>query len=98
MNIKLLIFPDDRVIITQIEPAPQEDIGDPDLILVEPFVVDNHNETGLLTEDNSQKSVTLSPWMIEYTTQNKFHVHSDKLLTMAEPTPNLVNLYKKAIQ
>ena len=40
----------------------------------------------------------LVPWMGEYTDQNEFMISSDKILTLAEPTPTLVEKYEDLIK
>jgi hypothetical protein len=84
VKIQLLIFPDNLKLLTQIEEIQPEEIGDPDCLLIEPFEV----------KDN----LTLEPWLLEYTTQNKFKIHSDKVLTIAEPNPILKQKYQQVLQ
>jgi hypothetical protein len=100
MNVKLLFFLD-RVLISQVKAIIPEEIGGSDLVLVEPFVVEK-SVKGLLTEGTEELKITngfnLVPLYIEYTTQNKFEIHSDKLVTMAEPSPQLLNLYENAVR
>jgi hypothetical protein len=100
MNIKLLFFPD-KVIISQIYAFIPEEIGGSDLRLVEPFVVEKKTTMNVITEDYDAQFSTnfnLVPWLVEYTIQNTFEIHSDKLVTMAEPSNQLIALYKNAIQ
>lgn len=70
-------------LLTQIEEVPTE-LGEPDCKLVEPFVL---NDDG-----------TLSPWLIDCTSQNTFMIHSDKILTLAEPKPTLLEKYQTLIK
>jgi hypothetical protein len=83
MNIFLIVFPNSLILISQVEATDPEEIGDPDLRLVEPFEV---------------KGDFLEPWLISFTTQNKFEMHSDKLVTMASPNPSLLAKYKELIK
>lgn len=94
MNVKILIFPDNRMFISQITSLATEVIGDPDILLTEPFEI-QIPETNLLTE--SVQEFNLTPWLLQVTTQNTFQIHSDKLLTMAEPNPKLLKKYKEII-
>jgi hypothetical protein len=71
------------VLLTQIEEVPTE-LGEPDCKLVEPFI---------LNDDH-----TLTPWLIDCTSQNTFMIHSDKILTLAEPKPTLIEKYQKLIK
>jgi hypothetical protein len=100
MTIKLL-FLDNNVIISQIRYIAQEEIGGSDLRLIEPFEVTTPTSAVLTEETDSMRvnnSFILVPWLIDYTTQNEFEIHSDKLITMAEPSPQLLSLYKAALQ
>lgn len=94
-NIALLVFPD-KLIISQISYLVQEEIGDCDLLLTEPFVV-TIPQTKLLTEEATNQEYILTPWLIEYTTENKFQIHSDKLITITQPSPKLLYQYEEAI-
>lgn len=82
--IKLLILQNNQILISQIEEVGA-DIGEPDCKLVEPFVVDQTT------------SQTLSPWLIEYTSQNIFMINSEKILTLADPKPTLLEKYQNLI-
>ena len=81
-NLQILILQSEKVILTQIEEVTSE-LGSPDCKLTEPFV---------LHEDG-----TLTPWLLDVTTQNTFMIHSDKILTIVEPNSNLVKKYKELV-
>jgi hypothetical protein len=70
-------------LLTQIEEVPT-DLGEPDCKLTEPFVL---NQDG-----------TLVPWLVEVTRQNTFMIHSDKILTIAEPNSKLVEKYEDLLK
>ena len=72
-----------QILISQIEEIGA-DIGEPDCKLVEPFI---------FNEDN-----TLSPWLIDITSQNTFMMSSDKILTLADPKPTLLEKYEDLIK
>lgn len=80
----LLIFLDNLKLLAQIEPIQVKEIGDPDYMLIEPFEI----------KDN----MTLEPWLLEYTTQNKFVIHSDKIFTLADPNPALKQKYEQVLK
>lgn len=84
--IKLLILLNSQILISQIEEVGA-DIGEPDCKLIEPFVV-----------DQSTTSQTLSPWLLEYTSQNTFMINSDKILTIVDPKPTLLEKYQNIIK
>lgn len=84
MEIKLLIFPENLKILTQIDQIEIQEIGDPNCLLIEPFVV--------------KDDLTLEPWLLQYTTQNKFIIHSDKILTIVDPNPMLKQKYEQILK
>jgi len=84
MDAKLIVFLDNTILVSQIEEVPSE-LGEPDCKLIEPFVL-------------NQKDETLSPWLVGVCSQNTFMVHSDKILTIAEPKPTLLEKYQDLIK
>ena len=70
-------------ILSQIEEV-STDLGEPDCKLPEPFTI---NDDG-----------TLSPWLLDVTTQNTFMISSDKILTLVEPNAKLVKKYEDVIK
>ena len=76
--IKILVLTDQTLLISEIEEVGA-DIGEPDCKLTEPFVV---------KEDG-----TLHPWLIEITNDNQFMMSSDKILTLVDPKPTLLEKY-----
>ncbi len=83
MNPKVLVMMNNLVLLTQIEEVGG-DIGEPDCKLTEPFVV--------------SKEGTLSPWLVDITNQNNMVIHSDKILTILEPTGTLVDKYTDLVK
>ena len=41
---------------------------------------------------------TLSPWLVDCTNQNEFMISSDKILTILDPKPTLLEKYQKLIK
>ena len=70
-------------IVTQIEEV-LADIGDPNCKMIEPMVVGEQD--------------TLSPWLVDCTNQNEFMISSDKILTILEPKPTLLEKYENLIK
>ena len=66
-------------LISEIDEVGSADIGQPDCKLTKPFVV---------TGDN-----TLEQFLIGVTRDDAFMIGSDKILTIAEPTPTLLEKY-----
>ena len=81
--IKLIFLTNNVLLISQIEEVGSE-IGEPDCKLIEPFV---------LLDDG-----TLTPWLVDMTTQNTFMISSDKILTLADPKPTLLEKYQSLIK
>ena len=77
--IKLIVLTTNTILISQIEEVGSE-IGEPDCKLIEPFI---------LLDDG-----TLTPWLVDMTTQNTFMISSDKILTLADPKPTLLEKYQ----
>lgn len=83
----MLILLDNLILITQIEEVPSE-LGEPDCKLVEPFLV----------KKDIAGNISFEPWLIDYTSQNTYMIHSDKILTLADPKPTLIEKYQNVIK
>lgn len=84
MEIKLLVLMNNQVLVSQIEEVGAE-IGEPDCKLIEPFLLDKND-------------LTLSPWLIDFTTTNEYKIHSDKILAMADPKPTILEKYQNLVK
>ena len=69
------------MLVSQIEEIGAAVPGEPDCKLTEPMVVTDGD--------------TLSPWLVESTTQNEFMISSDKILTLVDPKPTLLKTHIK---
>lgn len=83
-QIKVIIFNSGGTVIAQIEEIESADVGEPDCKLIKPF--------------NIISDGTLQPWLGEITKQQEFIVHSEKILTIAEPTFKIRELYESLIK
>jgi hypothetical protein len=81
--IKVLALINNLILITKIEEIGA-DIGEPDCKLVKPFVV--------------KSDKTLEPFLCGYTKQDTFMISSDKIVTLADPTPTLLEKYEDLIK
>ena len=81
--IKCLLLKTNQVLITEIVEVGA-DIGEPDCKLVNPFVV--------------KSDQTMEPFLCGYTKQDTFMMSSDKILTLADPTPTLLEKYEDLIK
>ncbi len=70
-------------LVSQIEEIGA-DIGQPDCKLTEPFIVGDNN--------------TLSTWLVESTNQSVFMLSSDKILTLVDPKPTLLEKYQDLLK
>ena len=82
-QIKLLVLINNLKIVTQIEEI-LADIGDPNCKMIEPYVLGEQD--------------TLSPWLVDCTNQNEFMISSDKILTILDPKPTLLEKYENLIK
>ena len=82
--VKVLILTNNQILISQIEEVAPLDIGDPNCKLIEPFILGEND--------------TLSPWLIDVTNDNEFMICSDKILTLVEAKPTLLEKYQNLIK
>jgi hypothetical protein len=68
----------DTVLITEIVEVGSE-LGEPDCKLINPYQFFGVDD--------------LLPWKEEVTNQTEFMIHSDSILTIAEPTPEIIEKY-----
>ena len=87
MEVMVLALTNNHYIISQVDEVATEDIGQPDCKLTKPFVVSTE----------SGKTI-LEPFMLELTTEEIFMMGSDKILTLAIPTPTLLEQYLNLIK
>ena len=81
--VKLIVLVNQQRLVSQIEEIGA-DIGQPDCKLTEPFIVGDDN--------------TLSPWLVESTNQSVFMLSSDKILTLVDPKPTLLEKYQDLLK
>jgi hypothetical protein len=82
-TVKILALLNNLILISKIEEVGA-DIGEPDCKLVDPFVV--------------RSDQTLEPFLCGYTKEKTFMMSSDKILTLANPTPTLLEKYEDLIK
>ena len=81
--IKVIVLVNQQILISQIEEIGA-DIGEPDCKLINPFIIKQQN--------------TLEPFLLGITKQDDFMMSSDKILTLADPTPTLLEKYEDLIK
>ena len=87
MEVRVIALTNNLLIISQIDEVATEDIGQPDCKLVKPYVV--NTESG---------KTILEPFMMDLTRDDTFMMGSDKILTLAIPTPTLLEQYLNLIE
>jgi|TARA_Y100000287_G_scaffold161777_1_gene141410 hypothetical protein len=78
--IKAIVLTNNQVLVSQIDEVGA-DIGQPDCKLTNPY---------MLKDDG-----TMEPWLINISRQDVFMISSDKILTITEPMPTLVEKYEE---
>ena len=79
METKLIYLVNQQKLVSQIDEVGSE-LGEPDCKLVSPFI---------LKDDG-----TLEQFILGATKDTTFMISSDKILTLAEPTPTLLEKYQ----
>ena len=77
--VKLIHLTTNQILISEIAEIAAVVPGEPDCKLINPFVV---------KEDN-----VLEPWLLNVTKDDIFMMSSDKILTLVDPTPTLLEKY-----
>ena len=79
-TIKAIILQNNQILISQIDEVAASIPGEPDCKLTKPFLV---VEGGMLES-----------WMMDVTREDVFMISSDKILTLVDPTPTLIEKYE----
>tara|TARA_B100000287_G_C20324229_1_gene659078 strand:+ start:406 stop:663 length:258 start_codon:yes stop_codon:yes gene_type:complete len=80
--VKCLLLKNDLIVISEIVEIAGE-LGEPDCKLTNPFRMVKQKETD---------SYTLETWL-DFTNQNEIMIHSDSILTLVDPSPELLSKY-----
>ena len=87
MEVRVLALVNNHYLISQVDEVGSADIGEPDFKLTKPYVV--NTESG---------KTVLEPFMLDLTREEIFMMGSDKILTLAIPTPTLLEQYLNLIK
>ena len=79
--VKCLLLKVDTVLITEIIEVGSE-LGEPDCKLINPYVLKKGNSNDYYLET----------WL-DFTDQNELMIHSDSILTIADPTAKIIEKY-----
>jgi hypothetical protein len=80
-QVKCLLLKVDTVLITEIVEVGSE-LGEPDCKLINPYIL----KKGIAGD------YYLEPWL-DFTNQKELMIHSDSILTIADPTPKIIEKY-----
>ena len=86
--IKLLVLTNQQILVSEIEEVGGE-IGEPDCKLIHPVILKTAEEKLTIEEGK----VLLAPWLQSFTGDTTFMISSDKIITLAEPTSNILEKY-----
>ena len=79
METKIIVLTTNQIVISQIDEVPAAIPGEPDCKLTNPFII--------------KENETLEPYLLGITKDDIFMISSDKILTLADPTPTLLEKY-----
>ena len=85
--IKVIALMNHHLLIAEIDEVAAADIGQPDCKLTNPFII--NTETG---------QTVLEPFLATVTKDSAIMMGSDKILTIVEPTPTLLEKYQDLIK
>ena len=77
--VKIIHLTTNQILISEIAEVAAFVPGEPDCKLVNPFTI--------------KEDQTLEPWLLNVTKDDIFMISSDKILTLADPTPTLLEKY-----
>ena len=78
-TIKIVTLVSQQLLISEIAEVAAVVPGEPDCKLINPFIIKENN--------------VLEPWLLNVTKDDIFMMSSDKILTLADPTPTLLEKY-----
>ncbi len=79
-TIKAIVLTNNKILVSQIDEVGA-DVGEPDCKLTNPYI---------LKDDG-----TMEPWLLNISREDIFMISSDKILTLTEPMPTLVEKYEE---
>ena len=77
--VKVVTLMSQQLLISEIEEVAAVVPGEPDCKMINPFAI--------------KEDQTLEPWLLSVTKDDIFMISSDKILTLADPTPTLLEKY-----
>ena len=92
-QIKLVVLMNNKVLVSEIEEVGAE-VGEPDCKLINPVILKTTEEK--ITVEEGQ--VLMTPWLQSFTRTVEFMISSDKILTIADPTADILEKYEDLIK
>ena len=77
--VKIVHLTTNQILITELAEIAAVVPGEPDCKMINPFTI--------------KEDQTLEPWLLNVTKDDIFRISSDKILTLADPTPTLLEKY-----
>ena len=77
--VKVIHLTTNQILITELAEVAAVVPGEPDCKMINPFTI--------------KEDQTLEPWLLNVTKDDIFMISSDKILTLADPTPTLLEKY-----
>ena len=77
--VKIAHLTTNQILITELAEIAAVVPGEPDCKMINPFTI--------------KEDQTLEPWLVNVTKDDIFMISSDKILTLADPTPTLLEKY-----
>ena len=77
--VKIVHLTTNQILITELAEVAAVVPGEPDCKLINPFIIKEEN--------------VLEPWLLNVTKDDIFMISSYKILTLADPTPTLLEKY-----
>ena len=82
--IKVVTLMSQQLLISEIAEIAAVVPGEPDCKLINPFIIKENN--------------VLEPWLLNVTKDDIFMMSSDKILTLVDPTPTLLEKYQDLLK
>ena len=86
--VKLIALVNNKILLSEIEEVGAE-VGEPDCKLVNPVTLTT-TEDKITVEEGK---VVLTKWLSNFTKGREFMISSDKILTMSDPAPTILEKY-----
>ena len=91
--VKLIVLTSKEILVSEIVEVVGE-IGEPDCKLIHPVILKTTDDKLTIQEGK----VTLTPWLSEFTYDKTFMISSDKIITLAEVAPQILEKYEALIK